>query len=316
MIAFKCIHDDVLRAFFQLRVVLAAGFLATGLSVHADDKPIAPPGYKMVPVALGGGHTGYVEVKEAATAGSPDSTPNNSGFNMTSPMANKTFMPDGDSGNASSDQDKMQGTFVTKSYFGKGDDSSDQSMPGLHDEVPVKSDNSYSRRADGFDQSYQTSAANEQTKASPLGSQKATESDQTASMGSHETQTFAYNDSDKAYTGPETRDVKHDLDRMNQGLESLKDLPDRPLTVDEVRALINHGVKPDFDEKPAAPSQPLNAPDYTPEAAPAPMREPVQPGHLKDANDADTDLSVPGAVSHPDQTVPDPAPENSQPLPQ
>lgn len=313
MIAFKCIHDDVLRAFFQLRVVLAAGFLATSLSVHADDKPTAPPGYKMVPVPLGNGHTGYIEVKEPTQG---DSAPNNSGFNLTSPMANKTFMPDGGSGNASSDQDKMQSTFATKSYFAKADDAADQSMPGLHDEVPVKSDNAYSHRADGFDQSYQTSAAEEQTKSSPMGSQKATESDQTANMGNHETQTFAYHDSNKTYTGPEAQAVKRDLDRMNQGLESLKDLPDRPLTIDEVRALINHGVKPDLDEKPAAPSKPLNAPDYQPDAAPAPLRDPIQPGHLKDANDADIDLSVPGAVSHPDQTVPDPAPENSEPLPQ
>jgi hypothetical protein len=314
MIAFKCIHDDVLRAFFQLRVVLAAGFLAASLPVHADDKPVAPPGYKIVSVPMGGGHTGYIEVKEAAT--SSDSTPNNSSFNMTSPMANKTFMSDADSGNTSNYQEKAQSTFATKSYLAKADDGTDQSMPGLHDEVPVKSDNAYSRRADGFDQSFQTSASDEQTKTSPMGSQKADDSGRTANMGGHEINKFAYNDSDKAYTGPETRDVKRDLDRMNQGLESLKDLPDRPLTVDEVRALINHGVKPDYDEKPAAPSRPLNAPDYQPDAAPAPMREPIQPGHLKDANNADIDLSVPGAVSHPDQTVPDPAPESSEPLPQ
>jgi hypothetical protein len=316
MIAFKCIHDDVLRAFFQLRVVLAAGFLATSLTVHAGDKPVVPPGYKLVSVPLGNGHTGYIEVKEAPKMYGNDSTPNSSGFNMTSAMADKTFMPGAGSGNNSNDQDKLQSTFATKSYFAKSDDATDQSMPGLHDEVPVKADNAYSRRADGFDQSFQTSAADEQTKASPMGSQKSADSDRTANLGNHKTQTFAYNDSDKAYTGPETRDVKRDLDRMNQGLESLKDLPDRPLTVDEVRALINHGVKPDVDEKPAEPSKPLNAPDYQPDPAPAPLSTPIQPGHLKDANDADIDLSVPGAVSHPDQTVPDPAPENSQPLPQ
>jgi hypothetical protein len=300
----------VLRAFFQLRVVLAAGFLAASLPVHADNKPTAPPGYKMVPVPLGGGHTGYVEVKEAPT--SSDSTPNNSGFNMASPMANKSFLPDAGSGSTSNYQDRVQSTFATKSYFGQG---ANQSMPGLHDDALVKSDTADSRRADGFDQNFQTSAASEQTKTSPMGSQKAEDSGRTANLGGHEIKEFAYSDSDKAYTGPETRDVKRDLDRMNQGLESLKDLPNRPLTIDEVRALINHGVKPDYDEKPAAPSKPLNAPDYQPDAAPAPMREPIQPGHLKDVNDMDFDLSVPGAVSHPDQTVPDPAPENSEPLP-
>jgi hypothetical protein len=312
MLAFKCIYHDVLRAFFQLRVVIAAGLLATGLPVQADDKPpVAPPGYKMVAIPMAGGHTGYIEVKEAATAGPADSTPNSSGFNMTSAMANKTFVPGGGSGQSGSDQDKAQSTFVTKSYFGKGNDGSDSSMPGLHDAVPVKSYTAAARSADGFDQSFQTSGADEQNKSSAIGSKTADESNRSASLGNHETQTFAYSDSEKAYTGPETQAVKNDLNRMNQGLEGLKDLPNRPLTVDEVRALINHGVKPDTDEKPAAPGQPMNAPDYTPDPAPAPLRDPVQPGHLKDNND--TDLSVPGAVSHPDQTVPDPS--AAEPLP-
>jgi hypothetical protein len=310
MIAFKYINGDVLRAFFQLRVVLAAGLVAAGSPVHADDnKPVAPPGYKMVAVHLAGGHTGYIQVKEAANIGG-DSTPNGAGFNMASSMANKTFLPNGGTGQEAAYQDKTQDTFVTKSYFGAND--ADHAVPGLHDAGEAKSYGAYSRAADGFDKSFQTTTADEQTKTSPLGSQKADESDRTATLGGQDIKKFAYHDSDKTYNGPETRAVQRDLDRMNQGLESLKDLPDRPLTVDEVRALINHGVKPDLDEKPAAPSKPLNAPDYTPDAAPAPMRDPVQPGHLKD----DNDLTTPGAVSHPDQVVPDPAPENAEPLPQ
>jgi hypothetical protein len=309
-IAFKCIQDAVLRAFFQLRLVFVAGLLATGLPVHADDKPVAPPGYKVVPVSLGGGHTGYIEVKEAPKMYGNDSTPNNSGFNMTSPMANKSFMPNTDSDQGASYQDKVQGTFETKSYFAKNDSGTDASMPGLHDEVPIKADDDDSRHADSFDKSFQTGASDEQTKTSPMSSKRADDADRTANLGGHEINKFAYGDSDKAYTGPETQEVKRDLDQMNQGLESLKDLPNRPLTIDEVRALINHGVKPDTDEKPAAPSKPLNAPDYTPDPAPAPLRSPIQPGHLQD----DTDLSTPGAVSHPDQVVPDP-PENSEPLP-
>jgi hypothetical protein len=310
MIAFKCINGDVLRAFFQLRLVLAAGLVAAGIPVHADDpKPTAPPGYKMVPIHLAGGHTSYIEVKEAANNGS-DSTPNGSGFNMTSSMANKTFLPTGGSGQDSAYQDKVQDSFATKSYFPAND--TDHAMPGLHDAGETKSYSAYSRAADGFDKSFQTTAADEQAKSSSLDLKKADESDRTASMGGQDIKKFAYNDSDKTYTGPETRAVQRDLDRLNQGLESLKDLPDRPLTIDEVRALIDHGVKPNLDEKPAAPSKPLNAPDYTPDAAPAPLRNSVQPGHLKD----DNDLMTPGAVSHPDQVVPDPAPENAEPLPQ
>jgi hypothetical protein len=308
MIVFKCINGAVLRGFFQLRLVFAAGLVAAGCPVHADDsKPTAPAGYKMVPVHLSGGHTGYIEVKETAKMGS-DSTPNGSGFNMVSSMADKTFLPNG--GQDAAYQDKTQETFVTKSYFAPND--TDHALPGLHEAGEAKSYGAYSRAADGFDKSFQTSAADEQTRTSSLGSKKADESDRTAILGGQDIKKFAYNDSDKTYNGPETRAVQRDLDRMNQGLESLKDLPDRPLTIDEVRALINHGVKPDLDEKPAAPSKPLNAPDYTPDAAPAPMRDPVQPGHLKD----DNDLTTPGAVSHPDQVVPDPAPENAEPLPQ
>jgi hypothetical protein len=143
--------------------------------------------------------------------------------------------------------------------------------------------------------------------------QKAEESNRTADLGGHDVQKFAYVDSDKTYAGPEAPLVKRDLAKMNEGMESLKDLPDRPLTIDEVRALINHGIKADTSEKPAPASKPLNAPDYMPDPAPAPMRNPVEPGHLRDNND----LSIPGAVSHPDQVVPDPAPpENSESLPQ
>jgi hypothetical protein len=307
MIAFKYINGDVLRAFFQLRLVLAASLIAAGCPVHADDaKPTAPPGYKMVAVPMAGGHTGYIQVKEAPKMGG-DSTPDGSGFNMASPMADKTFLPNGGS---ASYQDKVQDTFVTKSYFAPSD--TDHAVPGLHDAGAAKSYGAYSRAADGFDKSFQTSAADEQAKSSTLDLKKADESDRTATLGGQDIKKFAYNGSDKTYEGPEARAVQRDLDRMNQGLESLKDLPDRPLTIDEVRALINHGVKPDLDDKSAAPSKPLNAPDYMPDAAPAPMRDPVQPGHLKDEND----LTTPGAVSHPDQVVPDPAPENAEPLPQ
>jgi hypothetical protein len=76
-----------------------------------------------------------------------------------------------------------------------------------------------------------------------------------------------------------------------------------------VRALINHGVKPDTEEKAPEPSKPLNDPDYTPDEAPAPYH--VQPGHLRD-DPPDNDIIPPPGMMGSTRVAP---PENSEPLP-
>jgi hypothetical protein len=313
-IAFKCIHEDVLRAFFHLRIfgsILTAFFLAAGLAAHADKPPAAPPGYKMVPVKQGG-HTAYIQVRDSGGSGSDKNNPAQIGFTATSSMAHKSYLPETASSSADGAyQDKMQSTFLTKSYFPAKGDNGDDAMPGLHSAVAVTSAEGYDHAAAGFDRSFESSRnADEQNRSAEIGTKTASESGRTAILGGHDVKKFAYTDSNKVYAGPEAAMVKRDLDKMNSGLESMKDLPSRPLTIDEVRALINHGVKPNLDEKPPEASKPLNDPGYLPDPAPAPVRGPDRI-NLKDDPD---DVPPPGMMAHPDGT-PEP-PENSQPLPQ
>lgn len=56
------------------------------------------------------------------------------------------------------------------------------------------------------------------------------------------------------YTGPEAQKIKRDMEEINKTLGNTKDLPNRSLTVQEVRDLLNHNKKPDQD--PTTPSDP------------------------------------------------------------
>jgi hypothetical protein len=314
--------EDVLRAFFPFRragIFLACAALTAGTAVRADDVPKASPGYKMVPIKMGG-KTGYIQVRETPnmyghiknSSNGNKSDPENFSFNTTSPMANKTYLPESssDTQRTGAYQDKVQSSFITKSYFPERDGKDNEGVPGLHSEVAVNAAEGFDHGASGFDKSFNTGAggtAEEQDKTAELGAGPASESGRSAVLGGHDIQRFAYADADKTYTGPETLAVKRDLNRMNSGLESLKDLPDRPLTIDEVRALINHGVEPDLTKKPAASTvKPLNDPDYMPDAAPAPNRAPID---LRD----DNDVPAPGTIAHPEEALT--PPENAEPLP-
>ncbi len=56
--------------------------------------------------------------------------------------------------------------------------------------------------------------------------------------------------------------------KENVVIAHVSDIPNRPLTVDEVRGLINHGLKPDTAAPPGMPSKAINDPNYKPEASP------------------------------------------------
>lgn len=47
------------------------------------------------------------------------------------------------------------------------------------------------------------------------------------------------------YNGPEAQRMKQDMANVDKVLAGSKDLPNKSLTVDEVRALLNHNTKPD-----------------------------------------------------------------------
>jgi hypothetical protein len=312
----KCIQNEVSRAFFSM----LCGLVALGAIswLRADTPPPkAQPGYKLVPIKQGG-HTAYIQVQDQTNpfqnVKGTDDTAGHIGFNSTSSMANQKY----DLGEIASAHDQgryqqnLENTFITKSYF--ADNGGPKTV--LPDQVPVNAAAGYAKTASGFDKSFLTASSDVgQNKTAPETDQTSSYQGHTAELGGHEIKKFASTMNGKPYRGVEAAVVKRELAQMNEGMLGLKDLPDRTLTVDEVRALINHGVKPDTDTKPSEPTKALNDPDYLPDPAPAPLRStPADARHLRDSNDNDDDIiPPPGMMAH-GRTQGSP-PENSEPLP-
>jgi hypothetical protein len=299
----------------QIRLVIVVTF-ATGTILYADDKPTAPEGYKLVPVT-GNGKTSYVAVKDDSNpyqhVASSDSTdkydPTRIDFSATSPMANKQFLPTSNS-LAKSDfaNNGDEKTFLTKSYAEDTSTLADHSTPNLDAKFATSEASGYTRKTSEFDRSFATSSDTDQNKAATIGAGTASEQDRTAAFASQTYATSASSLSDKTFRGPEADAAHRHLTQLDNGQMYVTDLPDRPLTIDEVRELINHGFKPDTSVKPPPPSKPLNDPNYQPEPspqAPAPDQE----------NDKDDPVPPPGMMATP-TPVPTPAPEDSEPLPQ
>lgn len=230
-------------------------------------------------------------------------------------MANKTFSVPSDSGFQSSAEFKSrdQNSFISKPYTF---DPSAPSVPNLNTQagagLPTAS--AYSRNATGVDKSYPTQNSDAGQNQTALFA-SATSSDQgrTAVLGGQTTSTFASPFADKNFEGAEADAAKRHLTRMKNGQILVTDLPSRPLTIDEVRDLINHGFKPNTDAPPAEePSKPLNDPNYVPEPLrgdPNPSLDTTKPTPAGD-DDKDDPVPPPGTMAAPQ------APENSQPLPQ
>lgn len=284
------------------------------LCAVADDTkpPTAPEGYKMVPVKMGD-KTGYIEVQNqngsnpifqqpAPPPGKYDPT----WMGATSPVANKSFFTT----TAESAQSKTSlyssdhDSFVTKPFSGP---TPSWAQSGKTSKLALPPAPEEAQKTAGFNQTFATSSASLGDKStSPFATMKSSEQDRTSPLASKTSDVVLNSYAVKPFQGEEADSVRKDLSKTNNGLMQLKDLPNRPLTIDEVRALINHGIKPNTDEPAAEPSKPLNDPDYKPE----PLRDTPQPYlNDKDKNeDKDLPLPGPGAMAHP--------PENADPLPQ
>jgi hypothetical protein len=299
----------MLRAFLPICALQA---LSAGLLLADKTPPVPPPepGYRNVPLKAHGEVVSYIRVKDTSTKMSDDSS-DPFGFSKSSAMAHQSY----DLGDTASSRDNAdyqksaEHTFVTQSYFAS---NSSAEMPGLHSAALTETAApESSRHASGMDSTFYTAKAD---MGKPAEGMDTTSSYQgkSATLGGHKIDTFAAEGSDKTFTGREAQDVKRDLTALNEGLMGVKDLPSRPLTVDEVRALINHGIKPNTEEKPAEPSKALDDPDYTPDEAPAPLRAPAaDEHHLRDLNDVGGDDAPPppGMMAHPES-------DSSEPLPQ
>ena len=295
--------------------LIALVFVTTGRLLHADDTSAPSDGYKTktVPVTAGG-KTIPIRViesdpfKNVSSSNSTDKyNPSSPNFSARSSMADKTFSLSSSSLSKSNSDFKNNGqdTFITKPYTGN---SSSSTVPGLDAKTSFTTANGFNRNATGFDKGYNTSTANTgQTRTAMLASNTSTTSadqNRTSTLASRTAGLPAASPlAEKVFQGPEADASRRHLSMTDDGKILISDLPNRPLTIDEVRDLINHGFKPNTDVKPAEPSKPLNDPNYKPE----PLRDTPSPTRDDDKNDP---VPPPGTMAAPQ------APENSEPLPQ
>ena len=297
------------RYFIFWTRLIAVILTTTGRLLQADATPAPDSGYKDVPVTVGG-KTTSIRVREQSdpyrNVPSPDTTAKYDPeriFSATSSMAGKKFSVSSDSGSpAVSDfKDRDRNTFVTKSYTS---DAASPSVPNLDGKAAFATTSAYSRSATGFDKNYATPNADAgQNRAALVASATSTDQGRTAVLGGQTTSTYASPLAGKTFDGSEADAARQHLSRTKSGQILIADIPNRPLTIDEVRDLINHGFKADTEAKPEAPSKPLNDPDYKPE----PLRDAPAPAADEDKDDP---VPSPGTMAAPA------APENSEPLPQ
>jgi len=293
----------VLQDLFSRTHPLAVALLLTGSLLHADDKkPSDSDGYKLVPIQRGD-KTTYVRVKTQNDPYANLSSSSRSFFSKESPLANKQFNSGNTPLSRSGDSSFQQQTFLTQSYSVDNKSESDTTTPHLKTKVATNPATAYGQNASGFDKNFTTSSSDTaQNKEALFASNPSGFQGRTATLGSQQIDApGASHMAGKSYQGPETDEVHRDLDQVNNGLSRMSGLPNRALTIDEVRNLINHETKPDTNAKPEPTSKPLNDPDYKP----TPSR--ISPSVDDDKGDLVPSPGLTAAAYHP--------PENSEPLP-
>jgi hypothetical protein len=275
------------------------------------DTPSSDKGYRDVKVQSGG-KTTVVRVKDSVgprlhgeSAGGPYN-PENMDLGRTSSFADKSFSTRNSalSKNDTAAEARGDNHFLTKSFSGTKPDSTSD----LNRKYQTSSYTKSSRASDDFHRSFATSSSSmTQDKDVSFASKTSDLQGRTANLGGPQKAPFSgLSDlSNKTFTDPEMTHVKRDPFASANGLDvsRMVDLPNRPLTIDEVRNLINHETIPNLDAKPDAASKPLNDSGYEPPTA-APM--------------AHDDLAPPGPEEK-DAGLPSPGmmatPESSEPLP-
>jgi hypothetical protein len=288
---------------------------ASGSLLFADDQPATTSdGYKII--KSGGMPIRVKDQPDAlAHANLTDELDHQRAFSASNPMGSKSYAFTADSmAQSGSDYSKKSDatTFITRPY---SFNANSPTAPNLNSKAELASANSLARPATGFNKGYATSTADSgQNQAASFSSQTASEQNRAAVLGAHDVTTPASAFSGKTFEGDEAVAAKRHLSRGKNGQIIIDDLPSRPLTIDEVRDLIDHGFKADTDEKPAEDqSKPLNDPSFQPkplrDESPAGDDKPVSPASVDDKDDP---VPSPGMMS----TTLQPPPENTQPLPQ
>ena len=113
-----------------------------------------------------------------------------------------------------------------------------------------------------------------------------------------------WTEGDKKFYDPELRKVKHDPYANGMDVKRLADLPNRPLTIDEVRSLVNHEQVPDLNSKPDAASKALNDPNWEPPLKLPEMDEKVNSTPPARDEAKDGELPSPGMMAQPTSALP------------
>jgi hypothetical protein len=300
--------------------LIALALFANGVLLRADDPPAPtpPPGYKAV---YQGDNKTPIFVKNMPDVGQSsavrrmeiDPLDHQRVFSETNPMAHQTFVAPIVSGLNQNANAKDQ--FVTKVY----DTTENTSVYNVGSKTTFHT-SGYDgvKTAPGYDQASSfTKTANlgqDQNALNAFAAMGSNEKDRSAPVNAAAYQVNASPDADKTFDGTEADAVHRKVTRLSNGQLLLDDIPERALSIDEVKNLINHGFKPDTTQAPAPASKPLNDPNYQPtplrispadaendQSAPATSKPKVQDD---DANDP---VPSPGTMADP--------PENNEPLP-
>ena len=289
-----------LRLSFGIGLALGLVVIFSCLRADTAPPPVAP-GYHNVPIK-NGDHTAYIQVRDtndpfAHLKQTDDAQGNAFSLNRTSTLSHQNY----DLGAAATatpaavkDQSQTSG-FQTRGYFANHPAAATTWKAYQTDTTEAY----VGLKSADYDKTFTTARADIDQKTAGGANSTSEYAGKSAQLGGHEVKVFASSLGTQTYAGREASLIKKDLAQMNDGMEGLKDLPNRTLTIDEVRALINHGIKPNTEEKAPEPTKALNDPDYTPDAAPALLRDaPLNDSRLKTFND---DLiPPPGMMAHPE----------------
>jgi hypothetical protein len=244
-----------------------------------------PPGFH--DMKLSGG--GVVRVSDAPVGPGGE-------FGRTSSFADKTFSAQDSSLSHNMEAPEMsQKAFLTSAFGTSNYTNSDHTFRTAAYHTDARSSDDFTKAytlpagADSFARPFETKPSSLQDKTALIGQQALSDPFSTP-----------WSEGDKKFYDPALRKIKRDPyagDSLD--VSRLTNLPNRPLTIDEVRALINHEQIPDLNAKPDEPSRPLNDPNWEPplklpeisdKAAPAPP----PPDEAKDG-----ELPSPGMMAQP-----------------
>jgi len=291
---------------------LAVTTLTSGSALHADDATASVPSNRAKLVALPEG--GAIKVQDTPDPGrnlrvpppSDKYDPRSFSMNQTSSLANKSFSADSITPSKSgSSLVRDQAAFSAKPFtnFTQADTTTQTAKT----KYSTSGNGDYNRSNSLFDKNFGTSDAAMGHDASKSFSKTSTEQGRTSSLSGKTSETHT-SDLAKQYLGPGAQHVPDGLVKENVVIGSVNEIPNRPLTIDEVRGLINHGFKADTKNAPSESSKPMNDPNYVPEASPEPPDR-VSPVPAAPDDDKSGALPSPGTLAQP-------PPENSTPLPQ